>query len=89
MGTASAQTLQFRYTFEDGPGTTTTNDPASAIYPLPINMLTANSAAADLRGAGIQNVGKSLNLSTNPPAGNANGSFAMVQNSATLAPLAS
>src|SRR5258706_10294965 len=73
LGTAFAQTLQLRYTFEDGPGTTTTNDPSSAIYPLALNMLSASSSAVDLHGpanSGVQNQGASLNLSTNPISGN-------------------
>ena len=88
--TLRAQTLQFKYTFEDGPGTTTTNDPASAIYPLAMNMLTASSSATDLHGAansGVQRQGVGMDLSTNPIAGNQGGSFAMVQNSAALGAL--
>jgi len=88
--TLRAQTLQFKYTFEDGPGTTTTDDPISAIYPLAMNLLNASSGAADLHGAtgsGVQGQGASLNLSTNPISGNLGGSFALVQNSATLGAL--
>jgi hypothetical protein len=88
--TTQAQTLQLRYTFEDGPGTTTTNDPASAIYPLVMNMISSSGAAVDLHGSansGIQNVGASLNLSTNPPSGNSVGSFAQLTNSVALAAL--
>src|SRR5690349_13414702 len=85
-----AQTLQFKYTFEDGPGNTTTDDPSSAIYPLALNMVSSSGALGDLHGganSGIQNLGASLNLSTNPIAGNVAGSFAMVTNSATLGAL--
>lgn len=84
---SQAQTLQLKYTFEDGPGTTTTNDPASAIYPLPLNLVYGSGTAADLHSAangGIQGLGHSLDISTNPIAGNAGGSFAVVQNSSTL-----
>ena len=87
---AQAQTLQFRYNFEDGPGTTTTNDPSSAIYPLVMNMVSSSGAAGDLHGpanSGVQNVGASLNLSTNPIAGNSPGSCATVTNSAALGAL--
>lgn len=87
---AHAQTLQFRYTFEDGPGTNTTDDPSSAIYPLPMTMIYSSGTLADLHGAansGIQGRGASLNLSTNPIAGNAGGSFALVTNNATLGTL--
>jgi hypothetical protein len=74
-GLASAQTLQLRYTFEDGPGTTTTNDPSSAIYPVPLNMVSGAypGTPVDLHGAagsGVQNQGHSLNMTTNSPAGN-------------------
>lgn len=82
-----AQTLQFKYTFEDGPGTTTTNDPSSAIYPLVLNMQNSAGGAADLHsaaGLGIQGLGHSLDGSTNPIAGNAAGSYAVVQNNAAL-----
>lgn len=85
-----AQTLQLKYTFEDGPGNTTTDDPASAIYPLALNLVSSSGTLSDLHGgvnSGIQNRGASLNLSTNPIAGNAAGSFAMVTNSATLGTL--
>ncbi|MBW8864921.1 MAG: hypothetical protein JF609_08375, partial [Verrucomicrobia bacterium] len=43
--------------------------------------------AVDLHGganSGVQNSGKSLNISTNPTAGNLGGSFAMAQNNAAL-----
>jgi hypothetical protein len=82
-----AQTLQFKYTFEDGPGTTTTNDPSSAVYPVPMTMLNSSGGIVDLHGAansGIQGRGTSLNIVTNPIAGNAIGSFALATNSATL-----
>jgi len=87
---AHAQTLQFKYTFEDGPGTTTTDDPSSAIYPLPMTMIYGSGTLADLHGAansGIQGRGTSLNIVTNPIAGNAVGSFALVTNNATLGAL--
>ncbi|MGH7989012.1 MAG: LamG-like jellyroll fold domain-containing protein, partial [Limisphaerales bacterium] len=82
-----SQTLQLRYTFEDGPGTTTTNDPSSAIYPVVLNMVSGSGADVDLHGpanSGVQNVGTSLNLSTNNPAGNVKGAYAFVTNSSTL-----
>src|SRR5580698_6747234 len=75
---AQGQTLQFRYNFEDAPGTTTTDDPSSAIYPLALNMLNSGGGAVDLHGpanSGIQNQGRSLNISTNPIAGNVGGAF--------------
>ncbi len=87
---AAAQTLQLKYTFEDGPGTTTVDDPSSAIYPLSLNLFNAAGTAVDLHGlafSGVQNRGGSLNLSTNPIAGNAAGSYAVVQNSSALGAL--
>ena len=90
MSSASAQTLQLKYTFEDGPGTTTVDDPSSAIYPLSLNMFNAAAVAVDLHGpafSGVQNQGTSLNLSTNPIAGNLGGSYAVVQNSSALGAL--
>ncbi len=84
---AQAQTLQLRYTFEDGPGTSTTDDPSSAVYPVALNMVSASGGAVDLHGpagSGVQGRGISLNLSTNPIAGNAPGACAVVSNSATL-----
>jgi hypothetical protein len=87
---AQGQTLQFRYNFEDAPGTTTTDDSSSAIYPLTMNLFNSSSVAVDLHGpanSGIQNQGRSLNISTNPIAGNAGGSFAVVQNSSALGAL--
>lgn len=72
LGTAFAQTLQLRYTFEDGPGTTTTS---SGALPVVLNMVSGSGlAAVDLHGpanSGVQNQGHSLNLSTNPISGNA------------------
>ena len=72
LGTAFAQTLQLRYTFEDGPGTTTTS---SGALPVVLNMVSGSGlAAVDLHGpanSGVQNQGQSLNLSTNPISGNA------------------
>ncbi len=82
-GTAFAQTLQLQYDFEDA-GTTTANSGPLAVS---LNMLSSSSGAVDLHGAlgsGIQNMGKSLNISTNPLAGNLGGAFAMAQNSAAL-----
>ena len=71
LGTAFAQTLQLRYTFEDGPGTTTTS---SGALPVVLNMVSGSGlAAVDLHGpanSGVQNQGHSLNLSTNPISGN-------------------
>ena len=87
LGTAAAQTLQLQYTFEDGPGTTTTS---SGALPITLNMLSSSSSAVDLHGpagSGVQNQGASLNLSTNPIAGNLGGAFAMVQNSSALGAL--
>src|ERR1700742_4420392 len=84
---APAQTLQLKYTFEDGPGTTTTSSGALA---LPLNMVYSSGTPVDLHGAansGIQNQGHSLDLSTNPIAGNLTGSYAIAQNSATLGTL--
>jgi len=84
LGTAFAQTLQLRYTFEDGPGTTTTS---SGALPVVLNMVNSAGAAVDLHGAansGVQNQGASLNLSTNPIAGNVNGAYAFTSNNATL-----
>jgi hypothetical protein len=72
LGTAFAQTPQLRYTFEDGPGTTTTS---SGALPVVLNMVSGSGlAAVDLHGpanSGVQNQGHSLNLSTNPISGNA------------------
>src|SRR6266705_2178042 len=68
MGTASAQTIQLQYDFEDTGTTTASSGPLA----VPLNMLSASSAAVDLHGganSGIQNVGQSLNISTNPSAG--------------------
>jgi len=91
MGTAFAQTLQLRYTFEDGPGTTTTNDPSSAIYPVVLNMVQSDGVtAADLHGAagsGVQGQGTALNIPTNAISGNGNGAYAFTTNNATLANL--
>ncbi|HEX4262872.1 MAG TPA: Ig-like domain-containing protein [Verrucomicrobiae bacterium] len=89
---AQAQTLQFRYNFEDGPGTTTTNDPSSALYPLVMTLTTGSGTAGDLHGAansGVQNTGRSLDLSTNPIAGNLGGSFVQLTNSTALGALGS
>ncbi len=87
---AQAQHLQFKFTFEDGPGTTTTNDPTSAIFPLSMNMINASGVLSDLHGAvnsGIQGRGAALNIATNPIAGNGPGSFALLTNDATLGTL--
>jgi len=51
LGTAFAQTLQLRYTFEDGPGTTTTS---SGALPVVLNMVNSSGSAVDLRGPGVQ-----------------------------------
>jgi hypothetical protein len=73
MGTAFAQTLQLRYTFADGPGTTTTS---SGALPVTLNMVSGAyppGTAVDLHGpagSGVQNQGYSLNLTTNNAAGN-------------------
>src|SRR6267378_572566 len=82
LGTAFAQTVQLQYDFEDS-GTTTTNSGPLAV---PLTMFPASGGAVDLHGAsgsGIQNTGQSLNISTNPTAGNLAGAFAMAQNNAT------
>jgi hypothetical protein len=82
-----AQTLQLRYTFADGPGTTTTNDSASAVFPVVLNMKNATGVATDLHGganSGVQNLGGSLNLNANNTVGNANGSWAVITNDANL-----
>lgn len=75
LGTAFAQTLQFKYTFGDGPGTTTTDDPSSTIYPVTLNMVSGAypGTAVDLHGpagSGVQNQGSCLNMTANNPAGN-------------------
>lgn len=85
-----AQTLQLRFGFADGPGTTTTDDSASAIYPVTLNMVSAGGAAADLHGtagSGIQGQGASLNLTTNSIAGNVNGAYALTTANTTLGQL--
>ncbi len=87
---AQAQpTLQLRYTFEDGPGTTTTNTPGDAVYPVVLNMVAANGTTpADLHGAansGVQGQGHSMDLSANGIAGNVNGAFALTVSNSTLA----
>src|SRR5271154_4011500 len=84
MGTAYAQILQLRYTFGDGPGTTTTS---SGSLPVVLNMVSSASAPVDLHGgagSGVQGVGTSLNISTNPIAGNVNGAFALTTANNTL-----
>jgi hypothetical protein len=75
LGTAFAQTLQFKYTFGDGPGTTTTDDPSSAIYPVTLNMVSGAypGTAVDLHGvvnSGVQNQGSCLDMTANNPSGN-------------------
>ncbi len=93
LGTAFGQTLQLRYTFEDGPGTTTTDDPTSAIYPVTLNMVSNNATGlpVDLHGpanSGVQNTGHSLNLSANPATGNSGTQYyAVTTGNATLAQL--
>ena len=93
LGTAFGQTLQLRYTFEDGPGTTTTDDPTSAIYPVVLNLVsnTATGLPVDLHGpanSGVQNQGHSLNLSANPASGNTGPQYyAVTTGNATLAQL--
>ena len=89
---AQAQpTLQLRYTFEDGPGTTTTNQPTDPIYPVVLNMVAANGTTpADLHGAansGIEGQGHSMDLSANSLQGNVNGAFALTTTNSTLANL--
>lgn len=89
---AQAQpTLQLRYTFEDGPGTTTTNTPGDAVYPVVLNMVAANGTTpTDLHGAansGVQGQGHSMDLSANGLQGNVNGAFALTVSNATLANL--
>jgi len=93
LGTAYAQNLQLRYTFEDSPGTTTTDDPSSAIYPVTLNMVsnTAAGLPVDLHGpanSGVQNLGHSLNLSANPATGNSGTQYyAVTTGNATLGQL--
>jgi hypothetical protein len=93
LGTAYAQNLQLRYTFEDGPGTTTTDDPTSAIYPVTLNMVSNNATGlpVDLHGpanSGVQNLGHSLNLSANPATGNSGTQYyAVTTGNATLGQL--
>jgi hypothetical protein len=85
-----AQTLELKYDFADGPGTTTTDDPSSGIYPVTLNMISSSGAAADLHGAagsGVQGQGTALNLFTNPIAGNVNGAYAFTANNTTLGQL--
>ncbi|HXS67930.1 MAG TPA: hypothetical protein VN761_03745, partial [Candidatus Polarisedimenticolia bacterium] len=89
---AQAQpTLQLRYTFEDGPGTTTTNDPGSAVYPVVLNMVAANGATpADLHGAansGVEGQGHAMDISGNGLQGNVNGAFAVTTANTNLANL--
>jgi hypothetical protein len=70
-----AQTLQLRYTFADGPGTTTTS---SGALPVVLNLVSNTTSpnvsyAFDLHGpanSGVQETGGSLNLSGNPISGN-------------------
>src|SRR5882757_1455339 len=85
LGTAFAQTLQLRYTFEDGPGTTTTS---SGALPVTLNMVAADGVTAvDLHGtagSGVQSQGAAMNLSTNSLAGNGAGSYAFIAGSSTL-----
>ena len=86
--TVRAQTLQFRYTFEDGPGTTTTDDPDQ-------RRLSGSPEHEYCRGDGDRSAwrrqfrraefgARSLNLSTNNIVGNANGAWAVITNDATL-----
>lgn len=88
LGTAFAQTLQLQYTFENGPGTTTTS---SGALPVTLNMVASDGVTAvDLHGAagsGVQGQGKALNLSTNAISGNGAGSYAFITNNSTLGSL--
>ncbi|HWD92014.1 MAG TPA: hypothetical protein VG938_06660 [Verrucomicrobiae bacterium] len=86
---AQAQTLQLRYNFEDGPGTTITS---SGALPVVLNMVNGDATTpGDLHGlanSGVQNQGVALDLHTNPIAGNvAGGAFAYKAGDATLANL--
>src|ERR1035437_3873145 len=88
LGTAFAQTLQLRYTFEDGPGTTTMS---SGALPVTLNMGASDGVTAvDLHGAagsGVQGQGKAFDLSTNAISGNGAGSYAFTTNNSTLGSL--
>ncbi|HUA38129.1 MAG TPA: glycoside hydrolase family 2 TIM barrel-domain containing protein [Candidatus Sulfopaludibacter sp.] len=86
-------TLTLRYPFDDaGPGTTTPSDTSlGSELNVPLQMINANGASADLHGAagsgvaGLTNPNRALNLSLNPnqgQTGGASGSFAAVTNSA-------
>ncbi|MGC3957361.1 MAG: hypothetical protein QM813_05195 [Verrucomicrobiota bacterium] len=88
--TASAQTLQLRYTFEDS-GTTTTSDPGGALS-VPLNILNFPGTAADLHGAvgsGVNGSGKALDFSSasNAVASNLSGPIAQVLGNPTLGTL--
>ncbi|MDB6017157.1 MAG: Beta-agarase [Pedosphaera sp.] len=86
-GAASAQTLQFRYAFADT-GTTTTNDLGGPLGAIPLNIVQGNNITAVDRhgalGSGVQSQGYTLNLSTNPIAGNLAGAYAYTSNNAAL-----
>ena len=89
-----AQTLKLRFPFDDaGPGTTTASDTSGGALAVTLSMETSTAGTAvDLHGAagsGIQGVGRSLNQSANPIAGNQNGSIAFVQNDANVGSIGS
>jgi hypothetical protein len=76
MGTAFAQTLQLRYTFGDGPGTTTAS---SGALPVTLNMISGPMAANGTgtpvdahgpAGSGVQQQGSCLDMTANSPLGN-------------------
>src|SRR5262245_57115977 len=89
---ALAQTLKLRIPFDDaGPGTTTASDTSGGGLPVTLNMETSTAGVGvDLHGAagsGIQGVGRSLNQTANPIAGNAAGSIVFVNNDANIGSL--
>jgi hypothetical protein len=86
----SGQTLQLRYTFEDT-GTTAASDGSGALS-VPLTLLNFAGAATDLHGAagsGVQNQGKSLDLSSgvNAVGSVINGPIAQATNNSTLGSL--
>lgn len=92
---ASAQTLQFRFSFEDS-GTTTSSGPDGALGTgIPLTVLNFTGAATDFHGgagSGVQGTGQSLNFSSAVNAGTAansviNGPLAYTTNNSTLSGL--
>src|ERR1700722_6842174 len=91
----SAQTLQFRFSFEDS-GTTVTSGPDGALgSSLSLSVLNFAGVATDLHGgaaSGVQETGQSLNFSSAVNAGTAanstiNGPIALTISNAAFAPL--